>query len=147
MKIKSLAAIAALGVITGCSDSIVSPKETPVGSTYSKEIDWLSFSVDTTYIFTGYFGRNYDTFMVAEGRVANLGTETINPNWLVEAQFYSDSTFNTKLGGNADTILVSLEPRKSVVWKVYFSSTSVNTDAYPNFRVSNLRGIAPEVTK
>lgn len=107
------------------------PDETKVGS--GEEIPWLSFFPETCYVENGS--------IYAEGIVQNQGTETIEPLWCVEAQFYSDSTFSLKLGGNCDTILVPLEPGMKTVWRIRFNSEAVDEENYPEAAASNYRGV------
>ena len=66
---------------------------TEVGSPSDTQIPSMLISVDSTYI--SYYGT-----LVATGTVTNQGTSTITPPWFVECQFYTDSTFALKMGGN-----------------------------------------------
>ena len=125
-----IALILSLLVLTGCSD--IEPSEEEVGNG-GEVINWLSFFPDTCY----YAGGS----LYAEGSVQNQGTETIAATWYVEAQFYSDSSYELKLGGNVDEILVPLEPGQSTIWRVEFNSNSVEESRYPNCAANDFRGV------
>ncbi len=104
-----------------------------VGSKDDVEITNVSFIVDTTYSGT--------SLLYAKGRVTNLGTKIIESPWYVEAQFYTNSTYKLKLGGNYTKIGVPLEPYQSTFWTLTFSTATVDVNEYPNFRVSDFRAI------
>lgn len=106
-----------------------------VGSDKDTEIENLSFLVDSTYSDTTGIK------LVAKGRVTNDGNHTITSPWYVEAQFYTDSSFTTKLGGNYDRINVPLSKGQSTFWKIDFSTSTVNVLDYPNFAIHDIRGI------
>jgi len=107
--------------------------ESTVGSPADTEITRMAFFVDTTYINGSY--------LYAKGRVQNNGSNNINPTWYVEAQFYTDATYSTKLGGNSTTISVPLSPGQSTFWTISFTSTNVDVRKYPGFTVKDLRAI------
>ena len=111
------------------------PNETVVGSNQDTEIKNTAFQVDTTYVQTSPAG------MVARGKVKNQGTTTISSPWYVEAQFYTDSTYQTKLGGNDTQIGVPLSPGQQTFWTISFSSSNVDVRLYPKFRVREIRAI------
>ena len=75
----------------------------------------------------------------ATGTVKNTGTKTITSPWYVETQFYADSTYSLKLGGNRTRIDVPLEAGVQTVWSITFSDPDIAEGNYPNFRVSNSR--------
>ena len=108
------------------SDSIV-------GSVEDVEINNVSFIVDSTY--------EEASKLYATGRATNLGTENIESPWYVEAQFYTNSSYAYKLGGNYTEIGVPLEPYQSTFWTITFSSSTIDVNQYPDFRVSDLRAI------
>jgi len=75
----------------------------------------------------------------ASGTVKNTSTNTITSPWYIEAQFYADSTFSLKLGGNRTQIGVPLEAGVQTVWSITFSDPDIAEGNYPNFRVTNFR--------
>lgn len=129
MSFKVLLSILLLSVIFTFCDS----SDNIVGSNEDIEINNVSFSVDTTYL--------QSNVLYAKGRVTNLGTTKINSPWYVEGQFYTDQTYTTKLGGNNTRISVPLEPYQSTFWVLTYSTSIVDVSQYPNFRISDLRGI------
>ncbi len=104
-----------------------------VGSNEDVEINNVSFIVDTTYLMNSQ--------LYAKGRVTNLGTKSTESPWYVEAQFYTDSTYKLKLGGDYTEIGVPLDPYQSTFWTLIFSTSTVDVNEYPNFRVSDFRAI------
>ena len=115
-------------IFTSCDS-----EDSIVGSNQDTEINNVSFSVDETYLESGV--------LYAKGTVTNLGKLDINSPWYVEGQFYTDQTYKTKLGGNNTRISVPLEPYQSTFWVLSYSTTKVDVNQYPNFRISDLRGI------
>ncbi len=109
--------------------------DTTVGSSNDTTINNLSFTVDTTYVD----GQN--SRLVAKGKVKNNGSAVVTSPWYVEAQFYTDKTYTTKMGGNYTQIGVPLSSGQQTFWTIYFSSTNVNVVQYPDFAVGDLRGI------
>ena len=107
--------------------------ESTVGSPADTEISRMTFTLDTTYIS--------GSSLYARGRVQNSSPNTITPTWYVEAQFYTDATYSTKLGGNSTAISVPLSPGQSTFWTISFSSSNVDVRKYPSFTVSDLRAI------
>ncbi len=71
----------------------------------------------------------------------NNGTSAISPPWYVECQFYTDSTFTLKIGGNNTLLSVPLNPGQGTFWTISFSSTNVDVRNYPKFRVKDQRAI------
>jgi hypothetical protein len=104
-----------------------------VGTNNDVEIKNVSFTIDTTYL--------QSSVLYAKGTVTNLGKTTIESPWYVEAQFYTDSTYKLKMGGNYTMIGVPLEPYQSTFWSISFSTTKIDVNQYPNFRISDLRAI------
>ena len=113
----------------GCENTT----ESTVGSPNDTPIANMSFTIDTTYVSS--------TSLCAKGKVQNVGPGTKSPPWYVEAQFYTDSTYTLKLGGNYATISVPLSQGQSTFWTITFSSSNVDVRNYPNFRVGDLRAI------
>lgn len=109
--------------------------DTTVGSSNDTTINNLTFTIDTTYVD----GANSQ--LVAKGKVKNNSGATATSPWYVEAQFYTDNTFKTKLGGNYTQIGVPLSSGQQTFWSINFSSANVNVVQYPNFAVGDLRGI------
>jgi hypothetical protein len=117
-------------LVVGCDEG-----ETTVGSQDDTVIPNLSFVVDTTYL-DAQNGR-----LIAKGTVKNNGSSQVNSPWYVEAQFYTNSSRTTKLGGNYTQIGVPLSNGQSTFWTIYYSSSKVDVRNYPNFAVGDLRGI------
>ncbi|HAB51893.1 MAG: hypothetical protein A2315_03100 [Ignavibacteria bacterium RIFOXYB2_FULL_35_12] len=106
-----------------------------VGSNQDTIIPNLSFIVDTTYL------DNSASQLVAKGTVKYNGNSSVTSPWYVEAQFYTDASLSTKLGGNYTQIGVPLSKGQSTFWTINYSSSNVDVRNYPSFSVSNLRGI------
>ena len=77
--------------------------------------------------------------LTATGTVKNTGSKTITSPWYIEAQFYTDSTYSIKLGGNRTQIGVPLESGLQTIWIITFSDPDIAEGDYPNFRVSSFR--------
>ncbi len=97
-------------------------------------INNVTFTVDTTYMQSGGSGE-----LVAAGLAKNSSRTTVTAPWYIEAQFYTDSTFATKLGGSNTQIGVPLSPGQQTFWKIYFSTSVVDVHQFPDFTLSNLR--------
>lgn len=119
--------------ILGCNPN--AGNESITGSSSDTEIKNLSITVDTLYI------QGSPAALVVSGAVKNLGTTATTPPWYIEAEFYTDSTYSVKLGGNNTQITSSIKPGESTFWTVRYSSSNTNILEFPNFRVSNIRGI------
>jgi len=117
-------------ILISCDES-----EPVVGSTGDTAIPNLSFTVDTTYLDAS------NNRLVAKGTVKNNGNSQVTSPWYVECQFYTNSSKTTKLGGNYTQIGVPLAKSESTFWTINYSSSNVNVNDYPNFAVSNFRGI------
>lgn len=105
-----------------------------VGSGNDTQITGTSFTVDTTYMDASGSGQ-----LVARGLVK--ASVKIGPPWYVEAQFYSDSTLSTKLGGANSRMDVSLSPGQSTYWTIRFYTSTVDIRQFPDFGVGDLRAI------
>jgi hypothetical protein len=79
------------------------------------------------------------TQMSARGTVRNDGKNAWSPVWVVEGQFYADSTFSFKLGGATKSFTFSLAKGESTLWDLKFTSTAFDLADYPHFAVKNLR--------
>ncbi len=106
-----------------------------VGSNQDTVISNLIFTVDTTYL------NSSGGMLVASGTVKNRSNNRVESPWYVEAQFYTDRSLRTKLGGNYTQIGAPLSRDQSTFWTINFSSSNVDVRNYPNFAVSDLRGI------
>ncbi len=104
-----------------------------VGSNKDVEISGLVFTLDRSNIS--------GATMYANGTVRNNGSGQVNSPWLVEGQFYTDSTYTMKLGGSNVQINVPLESGQGTIWSLSFYSNQGNIPTYPKFKVGNLRGI------
>lgn len=107
---------------------------TVVGSGNDTPISGVTFKIDTTYVDASGSGQ-----LVASGLVK--ASTTINAPWYVEGQFYTDSTYTIKLGGNDDEITVPLSPGQSTFWTIYFYTSTVDVRQFPNFAIGDLRAI------
>lgn len=117
-------------IVLSCEES-----EPVVGSTQNTSIPNLSFTVDTTYLEIS------TSRLFAKGTVRNNGNSSVSSPWYVEAQFYTDATLRTKLGGSYTQIGVPIGKGQSTFWTISYSSSNVDVKNYPNFAVSDLRGI------
>jgi len=118
-------------LITGssCNDE---SGNTVVGTTQGNtDINYVSFIVTELEVSS--------SSLKASGTVKNNGNKTITSPWHIEAQFYADSTFSLKLGGNRTQIGVPLEAGVQTVWSITFSDPDIAEGNYPNFRVTNFR--------
>ena len=79
------------------------------------------------------------TQLSARGTVKNNGKATWSPVWIVEGQFYSDSTFTFKLGGSTQSFTYSLAKGEQTAWELKFTSSTYDLSDYPHFAVKNLR--------
>jgi len=73
------------------------------------------------------------------GTVKNNGSKTIYPDWYVEGEFYADSTFQLKLGGDNYKMTFPLEPGVTASWQLDYSSSLYTESDYPHFGIKNLR--------
>jgi hypothetical protein len=110
-------------------------EDTVVGSNQDTQIQNLSFHIDTTYLDSSQ-GR-----LIAKGTVINNGNSQVTSPWYVEGQFYTDRTYKIKLGGSSNQIGVPLSKGQSTFWTIYFSSSNVDVNDYPDARIADLRGI------
>lgn len=110
------------------------PGSTVVGSGSDTQINGVTFFVDTTYLDAAGSGQ-----LVARGRVKT--SVNISAPWYVEGQFYSDTTWSIKLGGNNTRIDVPLSPSQSTFWTIYFYTSAVDVRQFPNFGIHDLRAI------
>lgn len=117
-------------VIISCDSS-----DSVVGNEDDTKILYLSFTITSTKLEASS-GR-----LVAKGTVKNNGNSEVTSPWYVEAQFFTDSTLTAKLGGSNTQIGVPISKGQSTFWTIYFTSENVDVTKYPNFAVSELRGI------
>jgi len=73
------------------------------------------------------------------GTIKNTGSETVYPDWFVEGEFYADSTFKLKLGGDNYMMTFPLEPGVTASWQLIFYSDLYIESDYPHFGIKNLR--------
>lgn len=125
--------LAVLPVALFLSFSCQPATESTVGSPQDTPIPNATVTVDTTYLS--------GALLYATGKVMNNGTSAISPPWYVECQFYTDSTFTLKIGGNNTLLSVPLNPGQGTFWTISFSSTNVDVRNYPKFRVKDQRAI------
>lgn len=97
-------------------------------------INNVTFTVDTLYLQSSGSGQ-----LVAAGIAKNSAKTTITAPWYIEAQFYTDSTLVTKLGGSNTQIGVPLSSGQQTYWKIYFSTSAIDVHQFPDFRVGDLR--------
>jgi hypothetical protein len=113
--------------------SCTNTTENVVGSTSDTTIPSMSITVSSLYL-----GSNT---LVAEGMVKNDGTASTTVPWYVEAQFYTDSIYTIRLGGNYTQISAPLASGQQTFWKISYASSNVNVLQFPDFRVGDLRAI------
>jgi hypothetical protein len=123
--------ILALLVLPSCEQT----GQNIVGSNADTPIPNVTFQVDTTYLTTS------PASMIAKGKARNTGSTTISSPWYIEGQFYTDATFQTKLGGNYTQIGVPLSNGQQILWMITFTTSAIDVRQYPNFRVGDLRAI------
>ena len=75
------------------------------------------------------FAGSYVTF---DGTVQNNSTRTWNPVWVIEAQFYADSTYKNKLGGATKSVNYSLEKGTYTQFQIKFTPTNFSVSSYPH---------------
>jgi hypothetical protein len=127
--------LAVLAMLSLAACTMPTGYEATVGQTQDTAIPNVAFTVETTYI------SNNPVAMVASGRAQNAGTTTISTGWYIEAEFYSDASKRTSLGGNNTRIGVPLSPGQETLWTIKFASSNFDVREYPNFTVGNLRAI------
>ncbi len=81
----------------------------------------------------------------AQGTVKNTDDEPFYPYWYIEADFYSDSTYGLKFGGESESMNFTLDPGESTLWTIEFGHESIIESDYPNFRIKNLRAYTKSV--
>ncbi len=119
---RSLTALFALAlclVLASCEG------ETVTGSVDAKVLSGAQFTI-TERTLSG-------SQMIAKGTVKNNGKSTWSPVWVLEGQFYTDSTFTVKLGGATRRYTFSLEKGSSTIWELKLTSTLFNLSEYPNY--------------
>ncbi len=104
-----------------------------VGSDQDVQINSLAFAITSTSLS----GQT----MYASGTVRNYGSTKVSSPWYVEGQFYADSTYALKLGGDNTQINVPLDPGQSTIWNLSFTLPQGSAQNYPAFKVRDLRGI------
>ncbi len=104
-----------------------------VGSDQDVQINSLAFTVTSTSLS--------GQIMYASGTVRNYGSTKVSSPWYVEGQFYADSTYALKLGGDNTQINVPLDPGQSTIWNLSFTLPQGSAQNYPAFKVRDLRGI------
>ena len=104
-----------------------------IGSEDDIEIQDVLFQLDSTYI-------HVDS-LIAEGTVENNGEQSITPMWYIEGQFYADSSFVVKLGGDSQSFNFPLDVGQITHWKLVFTSNTIDVTDYPCFSLRELRAI------
>lgn len=125
-----VAILLAVIFIVSCNESNV------VGAEDVHELEDANFEI-TEYLFTS-------SELIVKGTVSNDGDDNFYPPWYIEADFYADSTFTTKFGGERTTINYSLAPGENTIWQLTYSSSLIIESDYPNFAVKNLRAYMEE---
>ena len=108
-----------------------------IGSKNNETIDHVEWVLGTDANPAGYSYKN-GTLQVT-GMITNTGDNTILALWSVEAEFYSDSTFNLILGGDQQSFNVNLQKGVSIQWTLEYSSDDKVESNYPNFAIDNFR--------
>ena len=104
--------------------------------------DDVSILEDANFTVTDYLFTSSE--FIVKGTVSNDGDTTFYPPWYIEAEFYADSTFTTKFGGERTTINYSLAPGEDTLWQLTYSSSLIVESDYPNFAIKNLRAYVEE---
>jgi hypothetical protein len=115
--------------LTGCVES-----EPLTGSTSSTVLPGAFLTVTERFLSGG-------TQMTARGTVKNTSNAVWSPVWIVEGQFYTDSTFTYKLGGTTKAFSFSMSKGEQTLWELKFTSSTFDLSQYPHFAVKNLRVI------
>ncbi len=119
-----------LFVIIGCN------KEDLIGVEDVEVISHVQFTINEKIVSS--------TRLTVNGIIKNTGNKTIYPPWFIDGEFYSDSTFTFKLGGDKTKINYTLASNESTGWQLIFSSDQYIESDYPNFDVKNLRAFYEE---
>ncbi len=118
-------------LLATCEDGVVT-----TGSKDVVVISHMTFAVTST----SYTSSK----LTVLGTIKNDGTATVYPEWYVEGDFYADSTFAMKLGGDNYQMTFTLAPGESASWKLEFSSDLYTESDYPHFGIKNLRAFKYE---
>ena len=126
---KTILLILTIILFTGCQGVI--------GSKNNETIDHVEWVLGTNDNPAGYSYTN-ETLQVT-GMITNTGDTTIIATWGVEAEFYSDSTFNLILGGEQQFFNVNLGLGVSKQWTLNYSDPDIVESNYPSFAINNFR--------
>jgi len=118
-------------IFQNCEDSLVTTGEQDVDV-----INNMAFAL-TSKTFTS-------TTLTVIGTVTNNGSSTVYPTWYVEGDFYADSTFALKLGGDNYEMTYTLAPGETASWQLKFFSDLYTESDYPHFGIKNLRAFKYE---
>lgn len=109
----------------------------PVCAENVEEISDLEINVTTKTL-----NNNQNEFIV-QGNETNNGDE-IYPVWYIECDFYTDSTFKFKLGGEYCKMNYSLDNGETTSWRTGFASDKYIESDYEYFAVKNIRAYKNE---
>jgi len=121
-----LLALSMISIFQNCEQGLVTTGEQDV-----EIIKNMTFAL-TSKTYTS-------TTLTAIGTITNNGTGTAYPDWYVEGDFYADSTFKVKLGGDNYKMAFTLAPGETASWQLKFSSDLYTESDYPHFGIKNLR--------
>ena len=129
----------ALALIFGLSSAFLLSacvaEEGPITGTTNATVLSGSVFTQTERVLVG------GTQMIVRGTVKNTSKVTWSPVWIVEGQFYYDSTFTFKLGGATKSFSFSLAKGEATAFELKFTSSTYDLSDYPNFAVKNLRAV------
>lgn len=118
-------------IFQNCEDSLV--------TTGDQDVDVIN---DMTFTLTSKTFTS--TTLTVIGTVTNNSSSTVYPDWYVEGDFYADSTFALKLGGDNYKMTYTLAPGETASWQLKFSSDLYTESDYPHFGIKNFRAFKYE---
>ena len=123
-QMKILPILLTMILVTGCFDIL--------GSDDIKEIDHINFTVTSLEVEPNTV---FNCLMRVRGTIENVGDTTILPPYMIEATFYSDSTFTEEYGSNYSTYYQPLEVGES---NILYLFKGINEDI-ENFAIKDIR--------
>lgn len=107
-----------------------------IGAEDVTEYDGAKFVVTSKSAYSSYFR--------VQGTVENIGSNPFIPYWYIEGEFFADSTFKLKFGGDYTQMNYRLEPGEQTIWSIKYSHDDISESDYPNFGIKNLRAYRKE---
>jgi len=114
-------------LIIGCENNII-------GSKNPGYIEYASFTVVE-------YDLKYTNWWRVNGTVTNTGNKSINREWYISADFYTDSTFSTYCSHTYSVMDITLYPGETVNWSITTPGGDCieDRDDYPNFVATNIQ--------